>query len=38
MTVNVSYTVVRRNSIFLPKIINKEIFGTEKEFITGTKK
>lgn len=37
-TVRVSYTIVRRVSDYLLDIINKGIFGTEKEFIFGTKK
>jgi len=40
ITVQVFYTrkTVGRNSSYLQNIINKGIFGTEKEFITGMKK
>jgi len=38
VTVQVSYTAAGRNSSYLRNIINRGIFGKEKEFITGKKK
>jgi hypothetical protein len=38
IAVRVSYRTIRRNSDYLPNIIHRQTFRTEKEFVTNTKR